>query len=182
MKAMSEKCFSCGDGILKEVKGKPYNYTESGLDNVILYGIPQHVCKNCGEKYVSIPNMEGLHLVIGKVICCKKNDLLAPSEIKFLRKELHLKSKDLARTLGVTATTVSRWENGKVPISEAEDRLLRSIYMMFVSDQLEGAVHLDALGLFSELPRKRKVPRKIKKLQLNPSDWMTGDLDFCHAS
>lgn len=178
---MSEKCFNCGDGILKEVKGKPYNYTESGLDNVVLYGITQHICKNCGEKYVSIPNMEGLHLTIGKAICCKTNDLLAPSEIKFLRKELNLKSKDLAKALGVTDTTVSRWENGKSPISEAEDRLLRGIYMMFVSDHLEGAVHLDALALFSELPRKRKVPKKIKKIQLNPPDWMMGDLHFCPA-
>jgi putative zinc finger/helix-turn-helix YgiT family protein len=181
---MSEKCYNCKDGVLREVKGRPYNYTESGLDNIVLHGVPQHVCKSCGETYVSIPNMEGLHLTIGKAICCKTNELLIPNEIKFLRKELHLKSKELAKALGVTPTTVSRWESssGKFPIGEAEDRLLRGIYMMFVSDQLQGAVHLDALNLFSELQRKRKVPTKVKKLQFNPSDWLMGELNFCPAS
>jgi DNA-binding transcriptional regulator YiaG len=39
-------------------------------------------------------------------------------------KELGLKAKDLAASLGVEDATVSRWENGKQQIGEGSDRLL----------------------------------------------------------
>ena len=175
----SEICFNCGKKSMKVVKSKPYNYSECGLDNIVLHGITQYECKKCGENYVSIPNMEGLHLTIGKAICCKKRSLLTPQEIKFLRKELHQKSKELARALGVTDTTVSRWENGKSPIHEAQDRFLRSLYMMFVSDQFEKPIRLDAVNLFKGINMKRKTPKSSTKIELNPPDWMANSLDFC---
>jgi DNA-binding transcriptional regulator YiaG len=70
--------------------------------------------------------MEKLHLLLGRELCCKK-DLLTGQEAKFIRKELHMKSKEMAQALGVTASTVSRWENDKEPIGETHDRLLRSL-------------------------------------------------------
>ena len=177
----NEICFNCGKKSMKVIKNKPYHFTECGLDNVELHGITQYECKKCGENYVSIPNMEGLHLTIGRAICCKTNALLAPKEIKFLRKDLHLKSKELARRLGVSDTTVSRWENGKSPILEGSDRFLRSLYMMFVSDQIEGPVRFDAVNLFKEIQMHRKPPKKLVKIELNPPDWMGKTFDFCHV-
>ncbi|HUH03867.1 MAG TPA: helix-turn-helix transcriptional regulator [Kofleriaceae bacterium] len=42
-----------------------------------------------------------------------------------MRKALGWSSLDLADTLGVDASTVSRWENGKQDIGPQADRLLR---------------------------------------------------------
>ena len=68
---MSKTCFQCG-GELQVNKNKSYHYTESGLDNVILFGINQYKCKACSETFVSIPMMEELHLLLGRELCCKK--------------------------------------------------------------------------------------------------------------
>ena len=122
-----ETCHSCGKS-LRVVKDKPYHYDESGLD-VVLCGVTQYVCDSCGESYASIPNMQKLHRFIGTLICEKRKALLRPEEIKFLRKDLHLKAKELAQTLGVTPQSVSRWENGKKEIGRAScrERVFRSV-------------------------------------------------------
>lgn len=50
-----------------------------------------------------------------------------PEEIRFLRGFLGLASADLARRLGVSAATVSRWERSDQPLGmkTAAERLLR---------------------------------------------------------
>jgi len=177
---MSKICFQCG-GELQVNKNKPYHYTESGLDNVVLFGINQYKCKACSETFVSIPMMEELHLLLGRELCCKKG-LLTGKEVKFIRKELHIKAKEMAQALGVTASTVSRWENDKEPIGETHDRLLRSFYMLYASEQTEKVLHRDAVHIFSNLPTKRKRLRRATKLEFSPADWM-GDRypEFCPA-
>ena len=177
---MSEKCYECGSS-LKIFKDKPYNYRESGLDYIILVGIKQSHCSKCKETFVTIPKVEILHRAIGKAICCKKA-LLDASEIKYLRKEIHLKGKEFAKSLGIAPETVSRWENNKQTISDAEDRLIRSLYMMYVSEQVEAVAHQDILKLFSSLPIKRKPLVRIPKIQLSPADWLDEDqLQFCRT-
>jgi putative zinc finger/helix-turn-helix YgiT family protein len=177
---MGEKCFECGSS-LKISKDKSYNYKESGLDNIILVGIKQSYCSKCKETFVTIPKVEVLHRAIGKAICCKKA-LLDAGEIKFLRKELHLKGKEFARSLGITPETVSRWENNNQTISEGEDRLIRTLYMMFVSEQVDEVVHQDILKLFSSLPLKRKRLTRKPKIKLSPVDWLDEhQLHFCKA-
>jgi len=175
---MSKTCFQCG-GELQVNKNKPYHYTESGLDNVVLFGINQYKCKACSETFVSIPMMEELHLLLGRELCCKKG-LLTGKEVKFIRKELHMKAKEMAQALGVTASTVSRWENDKEPIGETHDRLLRSFYMLYASEQTEKILHRDAVHIFSNLPTKRKRLQRTTKLEFSPADWMGGRYpEFC---
>ncbi len=43
-----DACYSCGNP-LKTVKNQPYHYDECGL-NVVLLGVTQHVCEQCGER------------------------------------------------------------------------------------------------------------------------------------
>jgi len=46
-----------------------------------------------------------------------------PSLIKKVREHLHLSQEDLARELGVSFSTVNRWENGKTkPIKVARSQ------------------------------------------------------------
>ena len=174
-----EKCYACGSNI-EIIKDQPYKFNECGLD-VILYGITQYKCPECNESYASIPNLPKLHRVIGAHICQKRKALLQPAEIKFLRKDLHLKGKELALTLGVTPSTVSRWENGKKEIGEAHDRLLRSIYMMYASEQAQHIICKDTLELFKELPAKRKQIKQSSEIVLNPQEWMVDNEVGCMA-
>ena len=174
---MSKTCFHCG-GELLVIKNKPYHYTESGLD-IVLYGVNQYKCKACGETFVSIPKIEELHLLIGQKLCCKKG-LLTGKEIRFLRKELRMKAKEMAQALGVTPPTISRWENDKEPIGETHDRLMRSLYMLYASEQTDKVLHRDVTHIFSTLPTKRKKHKKPTKLEFSPPDWMSDTYpEFC---
>lgn len=172
-----KKCCLCG-GEIATFRDKPYKYTESGLD-IKIYGLSQHQCKGCGETFVSIPNIQKLHRVIGRTICEQRKALLLPEEIKFMRKDLHLKGKQFANILGVDASTVSRWENGKQQIGETQDRLFRAIYLMYASEQAEN-VGTGILDVFSCLPAKRKNIKK-KEIILNPPEWLLENQNLCEA-
>ncbi len=98
-----------------------------------------------------------------------------------LRKDLHLKAKELAALLGVTVSTVSRWENGKKEIGEPHDRLLRSVYMMYASEQANHMMCGGVLNMFKDLPAKRKTIDQPKELVLNPQEWLNCLPDCCPA-
>jgi len=170
-------CYSCGSNI-KGVKDQPYKFTECGL-NVVLYGITQYECPDCKETYAAIPNVSKLHRIIGTYICRDRKALLTPEEVKFLRKDLHLKAKDLALVMGVTASTVSRWENGKKDIGEVHDRLMRSIYMMYATEQSQHIMCEGVIDLFKGLPSKRKQIKQEKEISLNPQEWMNKNFASC---
>jgi putative transcriptional regulator len=174
-----DHCYVC-DGNIKVIKDKPYLYDECGLD-VTLLGITQYKCQACGETYASIPNMNKLHRVIGANICEKRKALLQPEEIKFLRKDLHLRAKGLSQILGVTPQTLSRWENGKKKIGEAHDRLFRSIYMMYASEKAKHMVRDSVIDVFKALPAKRKDIKNPKGITLNPPEWLNCFGDSCPA-
>ncbi len=174
-----KSCYSCG-GKIKTIKDKPYKFTECGL-NVVLYGVTQYECPECKETYVAIPNVSKLHRIIGTHICRERKALLTQEEVKFLRKDLHLKAKDLALIMGVTASTVSRWENGKKYIGEAHDRLFRSIYMMYATEQSQHIICEGAINMFKELPSKRKQIKQEKEISLNPQEWMNDNFAICAA-
>ncbi len=172
-----KKCVECG-GKTGSIKNKPYRYDECGLD-VVLHGVTQFRCEHCKEVFVSLPGIEALHRAIGGFICSKRKALLTPAEIKFLRKDLHLKSKELASALGVRPETVSRWETGKETIGETQDRLLRSLYMNYASEKANNVICHGLVQMFSELPRERKEVKSPKKIELNLADWLGAGMELC---
>ena len=96
----------------KTILERPYQYVESGLDNVFLVGVTLHTCQ-CGEELVEIPKGEQLDDVIAKVLI-QKGEPLSGAEVRFLRKYAELPAKDFARILGVSPEHLSRVENRKV--------------------------------------------------------------------
>ena len=54
--------------------------------------------------------------------------------LKEVRKALHLTTEDVAQEIGVTNATVSRWENGKMYVSEERYAQLADVYGCSVDD------------------------------------------------
>ena len=117
-------CPSC-DKKMKCRKGD-HHYTESGLDDVYLIDVEICQC-SCGESLVSIPRVSEIHTMIGSELV-KKPARLSGKEIRFLRKNMGQPSRAMAKALGVTHETLSRWENDERAINHPSDRLLRLIY------------------------------------------------------
>ena len=120
------------------IKSEPYHYTECGLDNIFLYGIVQSCCPECSEEIVTIPNIKGLHLAIARNLVCKE-EILTGAEARFLRKELKMKSKEMAAAISLKPETYSRWENEKEGVSSTCDKELRLIYILDATEK-EGRV------------------------------------------
>ncbi len=121
-----ERCPTCG-GEHFAFKKTHYHFLESGLDNVHLTNVEIGICSECGEEIVCIPHSTELMKLIGESVLLKPMNLNG-AEIRFLRKNLHLKITDFAQLLGVDRVTVSRWENGHEKPSRAVDRLVRLTY------------------------------------------------------
>ncbi|VEN73340.1 conserved hypothetical protein [Candidatus Desulfarcum epimagneticum] len=174
-----KKCCLCGVDT-EIVENEPYHYDESGLD-VALFGITQYRCPDCGESYAAIPGLRKLNRFIGLHICKDRKALLKPDEIRFLRKDLGLKSKELARVLGVSPSTLSRWENGKKEIGEAYDRLLRSIYISSAFERSDLLICDGLINLFKEIPAKRNKITQPNAISLTPSEWLNNADEACFA-
>lgn len=109
-------CSECGSpnvGVVNE----PYDFTESGLDNVRLVGVPQIICFACDNRSICVPNLNGLMRALGRAVV-EKPCSLSPKELRFLRKMAGLTQDDLAKRLSVQRSTVARWESeGNWPAS-----------------------------------------------------------------
>ena len=159
------RCVQCGGPMV--VTGDTHRYDESGLPDVVLKGVETRSCKNCGEREVAIPNIEGLHRALAQALICRAS-LLTGAEVRFLRKFLGYSGQDFARLMGVTAETVSRWENGKKPLGPVADRTLRLLVLL--GHPVEDYAGLDFLKHISPKPPKR--PRVSLRLKRN--HWQVG--------
>lgn len=124
-----DRCLNCG-AKLKRATNQRYRYLESGLKTVWLEGVTVYDCNACKERYTEISNIDLLHRFIARTIVEKRFALVGP-EFRFLRKQMRLKSREIASFLGVTLTTISRWETGAERIGAANDRLMRSLYLFW---------------------------------------------------
>jgi len=152
------------------IKDRPYHYTESGLEYIWLIGILQYKCKKCGEMSAEISRINDLHLLIGKNIVCKKA-LLTGQEVRFLRKEISMKSKDMAAALSLEPETYSRWENGKQEVASCHDKSLRMIYVMSASEKTGKVLSFDSQSILNDIAVK-KAPKKAKKVQFSSVEWL----------
>ncbi len=123
---MGHRCRECGEE-MRQIGGR-YHWVESGLDNVYIEGdqVKQWECPN-GHKTVQIGALRNLLDTLANALVNKRGRLTGP-EVRYLRKSLYWKAGNMARVLGVDAATLSRIENGHVPVSAAVDRMVRMIY------------------------------------------------------
>lgn len=131
-----------------------------------LNGVITSRCTNvqCGEEEVVIPNIEELHNVLAEIIALQENKLV-PEEIRFLRTHLGYSGADFARKLGVDASTVSRWENGKMPMGDIAERLLR---LMILAKQAP----ISDYQLMDNMAQKESASARRRVLKLERSHWI----------
>jgi len=139
------RCPEC-ERSLKRVR-RDYPYTESGLENVILVRAPVYVCRQHGLQAVALRNVLAIHAAIARKLLELRRPLRGP-EVRFLRKHHGWSQAELARRLGVTEVTVSRWETEATPIGPANQQRL---YLLFTDPEKFTAIEL------SKAPRRKAV-------------------------
>jgi putative zinc finger/helix-turn-helix YgiT family protein len=157
-------CQDCGE--MLKVTRAPYRNAESGLPGVVLLGVDVRRCQKCGAEEVAIPRIEELHRLMAQAVI-RRPHRLVPAEIKYLRKWLGWSGVDFARHMGTTPETVSRWEQGRVPMSPQADRLLR---LMVATRAPVADYTLDALTTIGRSAPLRPSPLR---LQWDRGRWLT---------
>jgi len=123
MEVQIMECDECG-GALTTERSAVRRYTIGGLPHVELHGVEVRRCDSCGRETVGIPRIGQLHRLLAETFV-KQHRMLAPVEIRFLRKHIGLSGVEFAQRMGVARETVSRWETGASPMGAVADRLLR---------------------------------------------------------
>lgn len=122
-----------------------FRYTASGLDNVVLKGLPVQT-DDAGEQIVAIPQINRLHKLLTHAVASKGTGL-QPKEIRFLRTELGMTQAALARVVGKDAQTIGRWERGETAPDQSEEMVIRTL-------ALQTADGVSATPLMYELASK----------------------------
>lgn len=120
------KCSKCGSSQLSNAPMSGADLTHLGIPIKIKDGVFKASCSNCRSEEIVIPNMVGLMAASAIALASLPYKLNGP-EIKFLRKALGMQGKELAGKLDVSPETVSRWENGKQAIGDAQEKVLRML-------------------------------------------------------
>jgi DNA-binding transcriptional regulator YiaG len=110
--------------------------------------------ENNGASGTIIPDLAGLEAAMA-VARISDELKLGGRDIRFLRRAIGVKAVDLAKFLDVTPETVSRWENGREPISTNAERVLR----MRVYNTLKGKAPGVKCDLDSIVEMKYQVAR-----------------------
>ncbi|WP_421998156.1 helix-turn-helix domain-containing protein [Roseovarius confluentis] len=132
--------------------GERFHYTDCGLDNIWLTGGVETIDTPYG-KATSIRDLDDLHCEIAKEIATNaiSNGNMRGQEFRFLRVELDLSQRALARLLHSTEQQIRRWENDKVAIPGTAQVSLAGYYLESmdesgrVKELMDRYAELDAL-------------------------------------
>ena len=93
-------------------------------ETITVHGISRYVCDECGNDVMPASEATKLSMKLAEEYA-KKMGLLAPEEIKEIRKSINLTQSEFERIVGVSSPTVCRWERGTSIQSKSTDLLLR---------------------------------------------------------
>ncbi len=132
-----------------------YHYTESGLDNVMVYGVMPCVDDD-GDEVVTITNIAGLHRAIAKEIVTHEAGI-SGKELRFLRTEMGMTQAELAKVVHHDAQSVARWEKSECPIAPTAEALIR----LLATERLSFDVHQESIEKLSERCAPAAAPQPI---------------------
>lgn len=117
------RCIECGHEL--RLTREPLTETYRG-ETFTIEGIERLACDECGEYEIGIKEADALSEAITEAYA-KRHGLLAPTEIKKIRKSLKMTQAQFEKLLGVTKPTVSRWENGASQPTATACQLMRVV-------------------------------------------------------
>lgn len=117
------KCVECGHEL--RLTREPLTETYRG-ETFTVEGIERLTCDGCGEYEIDATEAGRLSEAIIEAYA-KRHGLLAPAEIKAIRKALKMTQAQFEKLLGVAKPTVSRWENGASQPTATACQLMRAI-------------------------------------------------------
>jgi putative zinc finger/helix-turn-helix YgiT family protein len=124
-KKSSSVCHECGKaGLVTTTETR--RYTLAGGWSVAVEGAQVTRCPACGYEGVGFDASGGIERAVAAQVIAKPARLAA-EEIVFLREFLDYNGRQMARLLGISAPTLSRWENGHETITGPSDRLFRAL-------------------------------------------------------
>lgn len=147
------KCDECG-GPVKTDNRAVIRYVIGGLPHVELHGVEVTRCERCGQEEIAIPRIGQLHEVLANTFV-RQSRMLAPTEVRFLRKHIGLSTSEFAEMMGVSRETVSRWETGAKRMGAVADRLLR--LLVHAHEPTEDYQVEDLLRSLNDNPAPRKL-------------------------
>lgn len=130
--AAKATCPDCGAAMTVTRSTQPYGLVGSWA--VLVEGATLSRCGSCPYYEIGFERIEEISRAVAAAVIAKPSRLAA-EEVRFLRMRLELDAKHLARRLGVTPSTLSRWENGHEPIGATPEALLRALVALREQDQ-----------------------------------------------
>jgi putative zinc finger/helix-turn-helix YgiT family protein len=143
MRQKKKVCPSCGEGELR--RGEAALTREVG-EHQFSAKVAASVCEACGEIITDLQVGERFDLAVASLLAEASP---TGDAFRFLRKVAGLRARDVARMLGLTGDTISRWENGK----HAIDRSAFFILGQIVRERQQGSTAMLDLLARGELPK-----------------------------
>ena len=164
------RCVNCGEPA--KVVRQDYEFTESGLSNVVLKNIEVVRCPGCGEVAPRIPRLSDLMMTLAAALVAKPYEL-SGEEIRFLRKYSGMTAAEFAELLSADPSTLSRWENEAQKPGQQSDKLIRVIAL----ERGEG-LKTKLQSIVDYFKDIKKASKRIR-LSVNPE---TGKVDYKEAA
>jgi DNA-binding transcriptional regulator YiaG len=146
-----------------------YHYTECGLDNVMIEGIP---CQDDdGDDVITIQNIAGLHRAIAEAIVAHKAGI-SGKELRFLRTEMGMTQAELAKVVHHDTQSIGRWERGEFPIEPNAEALIR----LLAVERLNLSAETDSVETLSGRCVATAAPQQIVIDGNDPSHYRALDM------
>jgi putative zinc finger/helix-turn-helix YgiT family protein len=155
-------CEQCGGPTTTDTQAVR-RYDLGGLPHVVLTGIHVTRCDACDQESFGVPRIAQLHRRLAAHFVAQTR-MLAPTEIRFLRKHVGWSTMEFATRMGVARETVSRWETGACPMGAIADRLLR--VLVLTHEPTDNYAIDDLLQKLNDVP----VPEELALVSLWNSD------------
>ncbi len=148
-----------------------YHYTECGLMNVFIEGMPS-VVDDDGDEIISISGINVLHHVIAQGVVCHGKGM-SGDELRFIRSEMGYTQAELSKFLHVDKQTVGRWERSENEIDGAAEALVRKLAI----EKLE----LDVDASIDELSARSVPTAEQQPIRIQSNDGAYELLEKCAA-
>lgn len=116
-----KRCGACGGRVALFTGALPFSVRG---ETVEVPGIEHGACADCSEVYLSLDAAEQLQTEAIRMSKAARG-LLAPNEIREIRRSFAMSQVTFEELLGVGPKTVVRWEKGTVFQGATADRLMR---------------------------------------------------------